>query len=61
MSEAYDKTVATEKAKFDQENAEILAKGEKEAEAIESAAEEKIREVSNFLTKAFERAIDVSS
>ena len=61
MSEAYDKTVAAEKAKFDQENAEILAAGKAEADAIEQNAEEKIKEVSDFLTKAFERAIDVSS
>ena len=61
MNEAYDKTVAAEKAKFDQENAEILAAGKEEADAIEQNAEEKIKEVSNFLTKAFERAIDVSS
>ena len=61
MNDAYDAAVATEKAKLDQENAKVLAAGETEADAIEASAEEKIKEVSDFLTKEFERAIDASS
>ena len=44
-----------------QSEAEKLAAGEEEAEAIEAAAREKIKEVNDFLTNEFERAINASS
>ena len=50
---AYESAMAAEQAK--------LAEGEKEASQIENAAKDKIKEVNDFLTKEFERAIDASS
>lgn len=61
LAEAYDSALAAEKAKLDSENAELLAAGEEEAKSIEVSAGRKIKEVTDFLTNAFERSIDASS
>ena len=57
----YETVVTAEKAALEQAKAEKLAEGEKEAAEIEAAAREKIKEVNDFLTKEFERAINASS
>ena len=61
MSEAYEATIAAEKAKLDEANAKVLAEGRSKANSIDASAEMKIKEVSDFLKKEFERAIDASS
>jgi len=53
--------MTAEQAALDKEKAEKLAAGEEEAAAIEAAAREKIKEVNDFLTNEFERAINASS
>lgn len=58
---AFEAALAREQATLDKEKAEKLAKGEKEAASIGKSAEGKIKEVNDFLTREFERAIDASS
>ena len=58
---AFEAALAQEQATLDKEKAEKLAKGEKEATSIGKSAEGKIKEVNDFLTREFERAIDASS
>ena len=58
---AYESAMAAEQVILDEEKAAKLAEGEKEASQIENAAKDKIKEVNDFLTKEFERAIDASS
>ena len=55
---AYESAMAAEQAILDEEKAAKLAEG---ASQIENAAKDKIKEVNDFLTKEFERAIDASS
>lgn len=57
----FESIIAAEQAALNAEKADKLANGEKEASEIEAAAREKIKEVNDFLTKEFERAINASS
>ena len=57
----FESVMTAEQAALDEEKAEKLAAGEKEAAAIEAAAKGKIKEVNDFLTNEFERAINASS
>ena len=61
MRAEFESVMTAEQAALDKEKAEKLAAGEEEAEAIEAAAREKIKEVNDFLTNEFERAINASS
>lgn len=57
----FESIIAAEQAALDNEKAEKLAEGEKEAAVIEAVARDKIKEVNDFLTNEFERAINASS
>ena len=61
MRAEFESVMTAEQAALDKEKAEKLAAGEEEAAAIEAAAREKIKEVNDFLTNEFERAINASS
>lgn len=58
---AYDSALAVAQAELDKEKAEKLAQGEAEASKIEASAKDKIKEVTDFLTNEFERAINATS
>jgi hypothetical protein len=53
--------IAAEQANLERTKAEKIAEGEAEAAGIEEAARDKIKEVNDFLTNEFERAINASS
>ncbi|WP_162262205.1 hypothetical protein [Candidatus Methanomethylophilus sp. 1R26] len=53
--------MAEEQAALDKEKAEVLAKGRAEADSIGASAQDKIKEVNDFLAKEFESAINASS
>ncbi len=58
---SYESIIAAEKARLESEKAEKIAQGEQEANQIQESAKNKIKEVNDFLTKEFERAINASS
>ena len=53
--------IAAEQASLEESKAAKIAEGETEAAGIEEAARDKIKEVNDFLTNEFERAINASS
>ncbi len=57
----YESIIAAEKAKLESEKADKIAQGEQEADRIQESAKNKIKEVNDFLTNEFERAINASS
>ncbi len=56
-----ESTLAAEQAVLDAEKETKLAEGKAVAAQIENAAKDKIKEVNDFLTNEFERAINASS
>ncbi len=58
---ALESALAAEQAILDAEKETKLAEGKTAAAQIESVAKDKIKEVNDFLTNEFERAIDASS
>jgi len=61
MRSNYESSIAAEQKALDEQRAELLAKGEKEAHAIEKSSAKKIKKVDDFLIEQFERTINAAS
>ena len=61
MRSNYESAIVAEQRILDEKRSELLAVGEKDANAVEKSSAQKIKEVNDFLIKEFERTIDVTS
>jgi len=57
----YEAVISAEQKALDEKRGKLLAAGEKDAKAVEKSSAKNIKKVNDFLTKEFERTIDVSS